>query len=254
MAVQYEMSILTSGGTASGKTSLLNALSGFIPPSQRVISIEDTKELQMPTFMHWIPMLTRLPNVENKGEVNMLDLLVNSLRMRPDRIIVGEIRRQNEAEVLFEAIHTGHSVYATVHADNVEETVTRLINPPINISKTLLPAISLIATMWRNRRTGIRRILQIAEINKDSSTNVLLQRDIRSDKLNWQGKSKTFLPSLMEQTGLNNQEIRKSLQEKESILKWMVKKKIDTVDGVGKVMANYYTNKASLFDYMSKNG
>ena len=254
MAVQYEMSILTSGGTASGKTSLLNALSGFIPPSQRVISIEDTKELQMPTFMHWIPMLTRLPNVENKGEVNMLDLLVNSLRMRPDRIIVGEIRRQNEAEVLFEAIHTGHSVYATVHADNVEETVTRLINPPINISKTLLPAISLIATMWRNRRTGIRRILQIAEINKDSSTNVLLQRDIRSDKLNWQGKSKTFLPSLMEQTGLNTQEIRKSLQEKESILKWMIKKKINTVDGVGKVMANYYTNKASLFDYMSKNG
>ncbi len=253
LAVQYELSILVSGGTASGKTSLLNAISGFIPPNQRVISIEDTREIQMPSFMHWIPMLTRLPNVEGKGEVTMLDLLINSLRMRPDRIVVGEIRRQNEAEVLFEAIHTGHSVYSTVHAENVDETITRLINPPINISRTLLPAISAVTTMWRNRRTGVRRLLQIAEINKDSSTNILMQRDIRTDKLNWIKNSKTLFPTLMEQTGLNMQEIKDSLTEKVNILKWMAKNKINTVDGVGKVMANYYTNKKDLMDYIAKN-
>ena len=254
LAIQYELSVLVSGGTASGKTSALNAITGFIPPNQRVISIEDTRELQLPSFMHWIPMLTRLPNVEGKGAVTMLDLLVNSLRMRPDRIIVGEIRRQNEAEVLFEAIHTGHSVYATVHADNVEETITRLINPPINISKTLLPAISMITTMWRNRRTGIRRLLQIAEINKDSSASILMQRDIRTDKLNWIKNSKTLFPTLMEQTGLNMQEVKQSLSEKVDILKWLAKNNINTVDGVGKVMANYYTNKNDLISYITKNG
>ena len=119
MGIQYELSTLIAGGTATGKTSMLNAIANFFPPNQRIISIEDTREIQLPSFLHWIPMVTRLPNPEGKGEVSMLDLLVNSLRMRPDRILVGEIRRKREAEVLFEAIHTGHSVYATVHANSM---------------------------------------------------------------------------------------------------------------------------------------
>jgi len=99
----------------------------------------DTREIRLPKFLHWIPMITRLPNPEGKGEISMLDLLVNSLRMRPDRIVVREIRRKREAEVLFEAIHTGHSVYATVHANDTRETITRLTNPPIEIPSTMLP-------------------------------------------------------------------------------------------------------------------
>jgi len=96
LGVQYELSTLISGGTATGKTSMLNVVANFIPPNQRVISIEDTREIQLPKFLHWVPMVTRLPNPEGKGEVSMLDLLVNSLRMRPDRILVGEIRRKRE--------------------------------------------------------------------------------------------------------------------------------------------------------------
>ncbi|MFH1447840.1 MAG: ATPase, T2SS/T4P/T4SS family, partial [Candidatus Micrarchaeota archaeon] len=110
LCIQYEMNIIVGGGTASGKTSILNALLLFIPPNQRVISIEDTREILLPSFLQWTPMVTRLANPEGKGEVTMLDLMVNSLRMRPDRIVVGEVRRQKEAEVLFEAMHTGHSV------------------------------------------------------------------------------------------------------------------------------------------------
>src|SRR3989344_3636191 len=106
MAFQYEMSVLISGGTGSGKTSFLNVCMPFIPPNQRIISIEDTRELQLPGYLYWTPLITRLPNPEGKGEVNMLDLLVNSLRMRPDRVVLGEMRRSREAEVAFGAMRT----------------------------------------------------------------------------------------------------------------------------------------------------
>jgi len=253
LGVQYELSALISGGTATGKTSMLNVVSNFFPPNQRIISIEDTREIQLPKFLHWIPMVTRLPNPEGKGEISMLDLLVNSLRMRPDRIIVGEIRRKREAEVLFEAIHTGHSVYATVHANDTNETITRLTNPPIQIPKTMLPAISMIIVQYRNRRTGIRKTFQISEILPDSNTNILIQLDIKSGKLHNINKSKSLLNTIELFTGLSAKELKKSIKEKEVILKWLVKQNINTVDSVGKVMAEYYTQPDYLMEYVRKN-
>ena len=95
-AIQYELSILIAGGTGSGKTSFLNVISNFFPPNQRIISIEDTRELRLPKTLHWVPMQARLPNPEGKGEITMLDCMINTLRMRPDRIIVGEVRREKE--------------------------------------------------------------------------------------------------------------------------------------------------------------
>ena len=252
LGVQYELSTLISGGTATGKTSMLNVVANFFPPNQRVISIEDTREIQLPKFLHWVPMTTRLPNPEGKGEVSMLDLLVNSLRMRPDRIIVGEIRRKREAEVLFEAIHTGHSVYATVHANDTQETITRLSNPPIEIPKSMLPAISMIVVQYRNRRTGLRRTFQISEILPDAQPNVLIQLDIRKDVLKKVANSKSLLATIELFTGFTRNEINKSLNEKELILKWMAKNNVNTVDTVGRVMAEYYTNKDNLMANIRK--
>ncbi|MCH8328859.1 MAG: CpaF family protein [Nanoarchaeota archaeon] len=253
LGVQYELSALISGGTATGKTSMLNVVANFIPPNQRIISIEDTREIRLPKFLHWVPMITRLPNPEGKGEISMLDLLVNSLRMRPDRIIVGEIRRKREAEVLFEAIHTGHSVYATVHANDTRETITRLTNPPIEIPKTMLPAISMIIVQYRNRRTGIRKTFQISEILPNSEPNVLMQLDIKSGKLNKVNRSKTLLSTIELFTGFTKNELQKSLKEKENILKWLVKQNINTVDSVGKVMAEYYIDAENLMKFVRKN-
>ena len=108
-------------------------------------------------------MTTGEPNSEGKGGVNMLDLLVNSLRQRPDRIIVGETRRQSEAEVMFEAMHTGHSVYTTFHANTADETIKRLVNPPMSIPEAELEAVHLAVVMFRNRRLGMRRVLEVAE-------------------------------------------------------------------------------------------
>lgn len=233
-------------------TSLLGAICGFFPPNQRIITVEDTAEIRMPKYAHWIPMITREANVEGKGEISMLDLIVNSLRMRPDRIVVGEIRKQKEAQVLFEAIHTGHSVCATVHANDSHEVITRLTNPPIDISKSLLPAISMILIMYRNRRTGIRKVLQVAEMMKDSTPNILMQYDMKQDKMLNVNQSVRLLPELETQTGLSTQEINTDLRDKAEVLKWLVKKNITDVNGFGKVIATYYTNKESLMRFIKK--
>ncbi|MBS3143629.1 Flp pilus assembly complex ATPase component TadA [Candidatus Woesearchaeota archaeon] len=233
-------------------TSILGVVSNFFPPNQRIISVEDTRELMLSKHLHWVPMVTREPNVEGKGEISMLDLIVNSLRMRPDRIVVGEIRKKREAEVLFEAMHTGHSVCATLHANNSEEVITRLTNPPIDISKTLLPAISMIVIMYRNRRTGIRRVLEVSEITKDAIPNILMQYDMSQDRMLNANQSVKLLPELQTQTGLSIQEINQDLKDKVEILKWFVKKDINDVNGVGKVVANYYTNKEALMNFIRK--
>jgi flagellar protein FlaI len=257
LGMQYEMNILISGGTGSGKTSFMNALIPFVPPNQRIISIEDTREIVLPDFLHWVPLTTREPNPEGKGQVDMLNLLVNSLRMRPDRIVVGEIRREKQAEVLFEAMHTGHSVYATLHADTAEETLRRLINPPINVPETLVEAIDLIVVMYRDRRSGIRRVYEIAEFMRKKNkmgVQVISRWVPKKDKSERLEKKFKFIEKIKMFTGFTDTEVSKDLKQKENILKWILKNKINTVNGVGKVVAEYYNNPEKVTKIVNKNG
>ena len=252
LAVQNEMSIIVAGGTASGKTSMLNGISNFFPPNQRIISMEDTREIILPDILHWVPLETRLPNPEGKGGIEMLDLIVNSLRMRPDRIVVGEIRRKKEAEVLFEAMHTGHSVYGTLHANNARETVTRLTNPPIDVPKQLLSALSLIAVQHINRKTGRRRTLQIAEILPNGDARVLMQLNPLRDALEIINEPLAIIESLNLYTGLSKQEIYADMQSKIEILRWMVSRNIKDVNKIGLLMSKYYSNKPFMVKSVSK--
>lgn len=255
LAMEYELNIIVSGGTGSGKTTLLNVMLPFIQPNQRVLTIEDTRELQLPDFLHWVPMTTREPNSEGKGGVGMLDLLVNSLRMRPDRIIVGEIRRQREAEVMFEAMHTGHSVYATVHANTAEETITRLISPPIEIPPSLLEAVHLNVVMFRNRRLGVRRILQLAEFVPQKAgnegkiqlkPNILYRWRAATDSIEKYAESIRLFDELALHTGYTAQELTQNLSEKQLVLEWMGKQKVRDINEVGKVMAQYYSEPEAI--------
>lgn len=246
LGIQNELSTLIAGGTGSGKTSCLNVISNFFPPNQRIISIEDTRELTLPKQLHWVAMATRLPNPEGKGGVSMLDLVVNALRQRPDRILVGEIRRQKEAEVLFEAMHTGHSVYATIHANNAKETIDRLTNPPINIPKMVISALSFLLVQNRNRRTGKRRTLQLAEVLPTGDPDVFMQLDVHSDMLKKLKDPKRTYETLNLYTGLTDAEINKDIAEKIEVLKALVKKNITDVNQIGLVMARYYTNKLDI--------
>jgi len=242
LCIQNELSLLVAGGTASGKTSFLNAMAGLMPANQRIVSIEDTRELTLPTFLQWVPMTTREPNVEGKGGVAMLDLLVNALRQRPDRIIVGEVRRQREAEVMFEAMHTGHSVYATLHADNAAEAVTRLTNPPINVPRQMLDVLSGIVVQFRHRRLGIRRTLEFAEVQKGGELNVLHRWDVKTDRMIEAGKMFSLASTLSLYAGMSQKEIDQDIDEKVGVINWMIDHHYDGVEEVGKVVSRYYLN------------
>jgi flagellar protein FlaI len=254
LCIQNELSLLVSGGTGSGKTSFLNAISCLIPANQRIISIEDTREITLPTFLQWVPMVTREPNAEGKGEVTMLDLLVNSLRQRPDRIVVGEVRKQREAEILFEAMHTGHSVYATIHADNAQETVTRLTTPPISMPKESISSLAAIVVQFRHRRLNVRRTLEFAEVQKGGDINTLHRWDVKNDKLNEVGKMVSLSSTLSLYAGLTQKEIDQDVADKSKIFSWMVKRGYKSVDQVGEIVSDYYTNPDAVLSLALKNG
>jgi flagellar protein FlaI len=250
------MNVLVIGGTASGKTSMLNTISVFIPTTQRIISIEDTRELMLSRYhWNWVPMVSRLPNPEGMGEVTMLDLMINSLRMRPDRILVGEIREKSQAQVLFEAMHTGHSVYSTMHADTASEALRRLVEPPIEVPAIELEAIDLIVSQFRDRKKNIRRTIELSEIiefaEKPSVNHIALWR-ARSDTFDIVKEPKRFNESLNLHTGMTEKEIREDTSEKTKVLKWMVKNSLEDIDAIGKVVRMYYRDPASLVSAVEK--
>nr|WP_321498736.1 type II/IV secretion system ATPase subunit [uncultured Methanolobus sp.] len=180
-----------AGGTASGKTSLLNAVSLFIPPLSKVVSIEDTREL---TLHHdnWIAGVTRKPlNVNSLGEISMYDLLRSALRQRPEYILVGEIRGE-EALTLFQAISTGHATYSTMHAGDVQTVVNRLDSPPLNVPHVMLQSLDILSiqmqTFVNNKR--VRRTQSLVEFTGiDAKTGY-----IRINELyRWDPISDTFI-------------------------------------------------------------
>jgi flagellar protein FlaI len=158
--------ILIAGGTGSGKTTLLNCLTSLVPERERVITIEDTAELNLP-LEHWIRLEARPPGIEGSGELALDILTKNSLRMRPDRIIVGEVRHA-EASTMFTAMNTGHDgVMGTIHANTAEETLVRITNPPMSVPVAMLAGLDFIIVENRlhDRQKGtIRRLTEIAEV------------------------------------------------------------------------------------------
>ena len=255
LCMQYEMNVLVAGGTASGKTSFLNSILAFTPPNQRVVSIEDTRELILPDFIHWTPLTTRQPNHEGKGEITMLDLMVNSLRMRPDRIVLGEMRRQNEAEVLFEAMHTGHAVYSTIHADQAAQVRSRLTNPPIGLPENMLEALHLVVVQYRQRRTGARRTFEVAEILPHGDGicfNQVYKWNARTDKLSRVGKLKRLAEELELHAGFTPREIDSDLKDKRDVLAYLQANKLSDVNGFGRVVASYYRDSGRVMEAVKK--
>lgn len=170
--VAARLNILISGGTGSGKTTMLNIMSGFIPAHERIITIEDSAELQL-RQPHVVRLETRPPNIEGKGQVTQRDLVRNSLRMRPDRIIVGEVR-QDEAFDMLQAMNTGHDgSLTTVHANAARDALTRVENmvamtgldlPPKTVRAQIASAINIVLQTER-LEDGCRKLVSIQEIS-----------------------------------------------------------------------------------------
>jgi len=238
--------ILVAGGTGSGKTTTLNSLGMFIPPSERVISIEDTAELQLPVE-HWIRLETRPPNLEGKGEVTMDDLVKNTLRMRPDRIIVGEVRGP-EARTMFTAMNTGHDgCMGTIHANSARETIVRLESPPMNVPRIMIPALDIIIMQVRfhSRKKGtIRRVTEIAEVSgleaESIQINKLFKYDPVKDELVPTGVPSKTLATLAKHTGMSMKEIEEEIEKRKIVLDWMIEKGIRSIDKVGHYIRQFY--------------
>jgi pilus assembly protein CpaF len=169
--VQGKLNVLISGGTGSGKTTLLNILSGFIPATERIVSIEDSAELQLQQ-PHVVRLETRPPNIEHKGEVTQRDLVRNSLRMRPDRIIVGEVRAA-EAFDMLQAMNTGHDgSLTTVHANTPRDALSRLenmitmagLNLPVTAMRAQIASAINVVLQLERMEDGGRRIISVQEI------------------------------------------------------------------------------------------
>lgn len=250
---------IISGGTSSGKTTTLNALCSFINPKERIITIEDTLELQIP-HDHVIRMETRPANVENKGELTMNDLVKNSLRQRPDRIIVGEVRA-DEAITLFTALNTGHSGFGTLHSNDARETITRLTNAPMSVPKIMIQAIDFIIMqnrIYASSGVSYRRISEVAEVvgieEGVIQLNKIFQWNPETDDIDNVSITSKTLSQIANLSGKSLNELHKEIENREIILKHMVDYDIRSVNDVKSIFDMYYKDSEKVLNRILLNG
>lgn len=244
---------IISGGTSSGKTTTLNALSSFINPKERIITIEDTLELQIP-HEHVIRMETRPPNVENRGELTMNDLVKNSLRQRPDRIIVGEVRG-SEAITLFTALNTGHSGFGTLHSNDARETITRLTNAPMSVPNIMISAIDFIIMqnrIYRPDGVSFRRISEVAEVSGIEEgviqLNKIFEWDPQSDTIKNVGITSKTLTEIAKVSGNSLNSLHDEIKNREIVLQHMVNQNIRSIRDVSTVLEMYYLDSQKVLN------
>ncbi|QLG50536.1 ATPase, T2SS/T4P/T4SS family [Natrinema halophilum] len=234
LAIENHKSLIFAGGTASGKTTSLNAVSLFIPSNAKIVSIEDTREVELPQ-RNWIASVTRPSFADDEqGDVDEFDLLEAALRQRPDYIVMGEIRGE-EGRTLFQVMSTGHTTYTTFHADSVDEVLKRFTTDPINVSKTMFTALDLVSIQTQTRVQGrkVRRNKSLTEINhyeaEHDEINVqdVYQWQAETDEYLKMGDSNT-LEEIQFDRGWNNEKLEDELFKREVILAYLIKNDLNT--------------------------
>jgi flagellar protein FlaI len=260
-AVENRVSILVAGGIAAGKTTLLNCLSMFIKPDLKIVSIEDTRELNLP-HENWIPAATRASFGTSTGtvEVTLFDLLKASLRQRPDYIIVGEIRGA-EAYTLFQAVSTGHLGMSTIHAESVEAAVYRLESAPMNIPRTLIAGIDIFLVQKRVEYQGkpVRRTVAASEIvgldprSGEILTNEIFKWNSSKDTFDYTGRS-YILERIADKKGISVEEANEELERRVKVVEWMTERNIRNYKDVSNTIRSYYENSSSFLEEVVNNG
>ncbi len=249
LAVQYGESMLISGGTASGKTTTLNAILLFIPSQSKIVSIEDTREINIP-HENWIAGLTRSgfagKGGEVSGEIDMFELMKSALRQRPEYIIVGEVRGP-EAYVVFQAMATGKATYSTIHADSVQAIVNRLESQPINLPRVLVSALNVVllqasVKVGTKMTRRIKKIVEIVGLEKDTKeliTNTIFDWNPADDKFVYLGHSSLF-ERIAKLKNVGTDEVTKDFKNRTEIINWMIKNNIRDYKEVAGIIAAYY--------------
>ena len=251
LGVEHGESMIICGGTASGKTATLNSIALFIPPGAKIVTMEDTREINLP-HDNWIPGTTRSgvgekeANGKSPGEIDMYDLVRAALRQRPNYIIVGEVRGK-ETYIMFQAMATGHTTYSTMHADSVKSMVNRLENPPINCPRILLTALRnvIIQTHVRVGTELVRRMKQVIEIvgfepeTNELITNTVYEWDQATDKFLYKGHSFLF-DKIMEMKSLTHEQMMSEYNRRVDIVRYMVYKDMTDHRKIWSLINSYY--------------
>jgi archaeal flagellar protein FlaI len=254
LGVENGESMIICGGTASGKTSTLNSIALFIPPGAKIVTMEDTREINLP-HMNWIPSTTRSgvgergPDGKAPGEIDMYDLMRASLRQRPNYIIVGEVRGK-ETYTMFQAMATGHTTYSTMHADSVQSMVNRLENQPINCPRILLTALRnvIIQSQVRVGQDLARRMKQVIEIvgfepdTNELISNTVYEWDQATDRFVYKGHSFLF-DKIMEMKSLTHDEMMSEFDRRVDLIKYMVYRDITDHRKIWELINQYYKDQ-----------
>lgn len=251
IAMEHGKSMMCCGGTASGKTATLNAAAIFIRPGAKIVSIEDTREINLP-HENWIPGVTRSGVGEKgvggkaAGEIDMYDLVRAALRQRPNYILVGEVRGK-ETYTMFQAMATGHPTCSTMHADSVKSMVNRLENPPINTPRILLTALNFVI-IQKHARVGnstVRRITQMVELvgfepeTNELITNTVYEWDSGTDTFVYKGHS-FILDELMEMKNMTHEEMDIEFQRRVDIVNYLVERNTTDFREISELVVSYY--------------
>lgn len=257
LAIENEKSLIFAGGTASGKTTSLNAISLFIPSNTKIVSIEDTREVELPQ-RNWVASVTRPSFTEDqKGDIDEFDLLEAALRQRPDYIVMGEIRGE-EGRTLFQVMSTGHTTYTTFHADSVGEVIKRFTTDPINVSKTMFSALDLVSIQTSTRVNGqkVRRSKVLTEINHyDTDNDEINVQDI----YNWQAETDEFnqigqsnvLDDIKFDQGWQQHRLEQEMFERKVVLAYLIEHGLNTYTEVAATIQAYINDSETILSLIA---
>ncbi|MFC6717425.1 type II/IV secretion system ATPase subunit [Natrialbaceae archaeon GCM10025810] len=256
-AIEHNKSLLFAGGTASGKTTSMNAVSMFIPPRSKVLTIEDTRELQL-HHDNWLSSVTR-ERVHEGTDVSMYDLLRSALRHRPEYIVVGEVRGE-EAITLFQAMNTGHTTYSTMHADSVQTVINRLENEPINVPRAMVRSLDILSvqTLTRLDDGRVRRNKVIAEIEGiDGRTGELDYSTTyawNGDDDTFEGRGSRVLEEIREERGWSQRELLIERRNRERFLEYLRTNEITDYRRFTALVNEYYADKEGVLEVIGAGG
>nr|WP_255152587.1 type II/IV secretion system ATPase subunit [Halorarius halobius] len=252
LCIENERSMIFAGGTASGKTTSLNAVSLFIPNSTKVVSIEDTREVELPQ-RNWVASVTRPSfGTDDTGDVDEFDLLEAGLRQRPDYIVMGEVRGE-EGRTLFQIMSTGHTTLTTFHADTVGEVLKRFTTDPINVSKTLFTTLDLVSVQTQTRIRGrkVRRNKALTEINHyDPENDEINVQDVYQwqpgdDEFRMQGDPNT-LEKIRFDRGWDEATLRRRLFERQVVLAYLVENDLNAYGQVAATVQGFMNEPETI--------
>ncbi|OYR39008.1 type II secretion system protein [Halorubrum sp. Ib24] len=221
LCIEHNKSLIFAGGTASGKTTSMNAVSMFVPPRAKVLTIEDTRELSL-YHDNWLSSVTRERRYEGT-DIDMYDLLRSALRHRPEYIVVGEVRG-DEAITLFQAMNTGHTTFSTMHADSIETVINRLENEPINVPRAMVQSLDMLSiqTLTRSGDQRVRRAKTIGEIGGiDQRTGELdyssaFEWDAETDE--FRRNDSSLMDEIADERGWSRSELLREIRRRERFL------------------------------------